>query len=303
VILSATAAPVELSVEVGRARAVAGSDLDLVVGARASRDVEVTGVEVDLVVRMRFIHREAGLLGTASMTRSTRTEVPDSREVPGPWPLAQGEAVRLPLQLHVPQGAPGTTRSDLVEIDWSVRVRLHAVGHTYAEARRSITVLTAAPDRVHVALTPPVVQTRGVAELSFDAVPSRFLVPGRALSGTLGITPLRPEVVRAARVALVLRQVVLRGEWIGDDPSRNPAYQENERDTQLASATLAEGLELVPGQPVGLDFVLPVRTSLPAPSVGTPPFTVSWILRGVLERRWRRSPFVELELHGRTLPG
>jgi hypothetical protein len=300
VILAAAAAPVELSVEVAQPRVETGSPVDVRVAARARRDVEVTGVEIALVARMRFIHREAGMLGPAAMSRSTRTEVHSVHEVPGPWPLAAGESVTLPARLAVPETAPGTTRSDLIDIAWSVRMRLNAVGHTYAQARSEIVVLSAAPDRLHVAMSPPAAESRGIAALAFEDLSSRVLVAGRPLAGTLVLAPQRATTARSVRVAILMRQQVHRGEWVGDDPSRNPAYRPNERSAQIAAATVADALELVPGRDVRLPFTLPVRPALRAPSLGTPTFAVRWVLRGEVDRGLHRRPFVELELHGRT---
>lgn len=290
----------ELSVAAATPLLVAGSVVDVRVDVRALSSIEVSGVEVALVAQMRFIHREAGMLGTASMGRAKRTEVHSSKEVPGPWPLAAGESVTLPVRLDLPEAAPGTTRCDLIQIEWSVRGRLEAIGYSYAQARREVVVLSTASDLAHVAVTPPVSDSRAIAELAFENLSSRFLVPGRPVSGTLAITPLRAGTVRAARVALLMYQHVHRGDWVA---SRSAAYQENSRATQIGGVILAEHLELAPAADVRLPFTLPVRRILPAPSLDTPAFSLRWVLRADLDRGLRRAPFTELELHGRTVRG
>ena len=302
VILSASVAPADIGVRVAHPTVVAGSTLDVEVFARATSGVTVTGLEVALVARIRFIHRELGFIGASSMSRSKRTEVHAVHHVPGPWPLASLEAVTLPVRLQVPESAPGTTHSDLVEIDWEVRVRLSATGFTYAEGSLGIVVLTAAPDRAQVAIAPPTGESRGVASLSFEGLSSRVLAPGRELSGTVAILPERRVAVRGVHVSLLLRQRVHRGEWTNDDPARNPAFQENERDSAISHVAVADALGLVPGHPVRLPFTLPARPELPGPSLHTPAFTVDWLLRADLDRGLRRRPFVEVELHGRTAP-
>jgi hypothetical protein len=101
----------------------------------------------------------------------------------------------------------------------------------------------------------------------------------------------------------VLRQQVHHGEWVGDDPSRNPAYQEHDKDTDVAVVRLADSLDLSSGVPIRLPFTLLVPPDLPAPSLDTPHFTLSWLLRATLDRPLRPNPFVEVELHGRTAHG
>lgn len=298
VILLARAAPVDLSIAVARTPQVAGSAVDIEVEIHALGDLEVSGIEVAAVAEMRFIYQEAGMFGPATMGRAKRTEIHDRRAVPGPWPLSAGESITLPARLQLPEDAPGTTRTDLIEIRWNVRVRLEAVGYTYAEALREVVVLTTAANLAHVAIRPPAGDSRGTAQLAFDEVSSRFLVPGRAVSGTLVITPLRAAVVRSARVAILLRQRVARGEWV---QARSEAYQPIERSTQIVSRTLAEGLELTLETCARLPFTLPVRPALPASTIDTPAFSARWMLRAELDRGLRRAPYTEVELHGRTV--
>jgi sporulation-control protein spo0M len=300
VILAATIAPVELSVATDRVEVLAGAQIPVVVRCLAHRDVSVQSVEVALATKVTYLHKEAGLLGSRFTGTAKRTEVHAVHEVPGPWPLAAGESVALPVTLVVPADAPGTARSPLVGISWVVRVRLHAVGHAYAEVLRSFVVLSRAADRTVVADRPPVIADRRFAALAVEGLSSRYLLPGRPLSGSVAVTPKRPGSARSVQVALVLRQEVHHGEWVGDDPSRNPAFQENDKDTDVAVARLAEALELDPGTTMRLPFTLLVPDDLPAPSLDTPHFTLSWLLRATLDRPLRPNPFVEVELHGRT---
>jgi len=301
-ILSASAAPVEIEVQAPTSAAT-GSDLDLAIGCRAADDVEVTGIDAALVARMTYAARQIGMPGAASVFRGRRTEVHSEQHVPGPWPLARGESVTFPVRLHVPETGFGTARSELVAIEWSARVRLGAKGHTYAEASQVIDVRSDAGDRAFVAMSLPRTDDRGVAALSFGRLSTRVLSPGRALSGTVTITPLRLAVARAARVVVVLRQQVHHTEWEAVDRSRHPDFVENERETLLSAAQLGEDLELSPGRPLSLAFRLPAKPALPAPSIQAPPFRLNWILRAELDRGLRRRPFVEVELHGRTAPG
>ena len=163
-ILAETVAPVELAVATDRVEVVTGAQVPVVVRCLAQRDVSVRSVEVALATKVTFVHKEGGL-GSRYTGTAKRTEVHAVHEVPGPWPLAAGESVALPVTLVVPADGPGTARSPLVEISWVVRVRLHAVGHAYAEVVRSFVVLSRAADRVGVATSPPVAEDKRFARI------------------------------------------------------------------------------------------------------------------------------------------
>lgn len=113
----------------------------------------------------------------------------------------------------------------------------------------------------------------------------------------------RAASARGIRMELVLRERVHHGRWIGDDPARNPCDQVTETYTVVATTVLAGGLHLDPIQPLWLLFTVPAPPRLPGPSLQTPEFTLSWVLRGVLDRALRPDPYVEVELCGVTTPG
>lgn len=300
-ILAAGAAPVEVGITVGAVEVAAGSGVAANVHIRATREVKVRAAEVALAARVTYRYRDGGLLGSSVLTPARRTDVHATHIVPGPWPIAAGESVVVPVTLTVPAHAPGTSHTPVVDITWVVRVRIQAEGYLDAEEARSFVVRSPAADRAHVATGDPVVEDRRRARVRIEELASRSVRPGRPVVGTLVVEPLRPVSARAVRAAVVLRQDVHHGEWVGDDPSRNPANQELSRDTVVSALTLAEGLVLVPGEPRRLPFTLLMPEDLPAPSLSTPNFTLSWLLRGWVDLPLRPDPFVELELHASTM--
>lgn len=300
-ILAAGAAPVEVGITVGEVEVAAGSALAATVRVRATRDVKVRGAEVALVARVTYRYRDGGLFGSSVLTPARRTDVHATHGVPGTWPIAAGESVVVPVTLTVPANAPGTSHTPVVDITWVVRVRLQVEGYLVAEEARSFVVRSPGADRAHVASGDPVAEDRRRARLSVEDLATRFLRPGRPVVGSLVVEPLRQISARAVRAAVVLRQDVHHGEWVGEDPSRNPANQELSRDTVICARTLAEGVVLVPGQPTRLPFTLLLPGDLPAPSLSTPNFTLRWLLRGWVDLPLRPDPYVELELHASTM--
>ena len=85
--------------------------------------------------------------------------------------------------------------------------------------------------------------------------------------------------------------------------ARDPSDQGTEAEMVVATAQLAGCLLLDPTQPLWLPFTVPVPPRLPAPSLQTPEFTLSWVVRGVLDRALRQDPYVDVELRGVTTPG
>lgn len=301
VLLAATAAPVAIELS-AVPEMVDGARVALQVRCVAARDVVVRGGEVAVVAQVAYRHRELGMTGGRFASRVRRTHVHAEHPLPGPWPLAAGEAVMIPVTIPLPTGW-GTAHTPLVDITWAFRVRLRVEGYLAAEARRTFVLLSRAAARAEEVSQPPVAESRGCADLRIESLSTRWLGPGTPLSGTLVITPARPCGVRGVRLALVLRQQVHHGEWVAPDPSRNPAYQENELDTEVVVRPLAGRLDLVPGAEVRIPFRLVAPPDLPAPSLSSPTFTLSWLLRAVLDRPLRADPFVEVPLHGRTTRG
>ena len=290
---------VGVTVEIPQA-VLPGESFDVVVSASAVGGRVLAG-EVSLVSRVAYRYRQFGPYGGAATLPADRSEVVD-RQTLSPVPVDSAESVMGAVTVRVPVDALPTVTGELVQIAWRVVVRLDVPGAPDAVASRTVRVVSAAADRAFVALEPAHVVDRRTAVLSFDTLSSRRLTPGLALTGTLTAAPLRPATVRAVRVELVLREQVHHGPWAGDDdPAVIPEGQAKETDTPVATATIATGLHMA-SESQHFPFVLAVPQVLPGPSLHTPEFTLSWLLRGVLDRVHRQDPFVELELQAATAP-
>ncbi len=295
------AAAIKLDVQLPVREFVEGSVIDLAVRGVVERDLTVAGGQVDLIRTVTYRYRNRA--DEFSLTPARSAEVVTRRVLPAGGRYLSGEQLYETVCLDVPADGPGSVTGDLVRVQWAVRAHLRVEPSGDAEATRKVVVFSRASDRAWVQRTPPVWQDRRCAVLAFESLSSRRLVPGSWVSGVLTVAPRRAASARGIRVELVLREQVHHGPWIGDDPSRNPCDQSTEKDTVVATTVLAGGLQLDPIQPLWLPFALPVPPRLPAPSLQTPEFTLSWVLRGVLDRALRPDPYVDVELRGVTTPG
>jgi hypothetical protein len=205
------------------------------------------------------------------------------------------------VTLDIPPDGPGSVQTDLVEIGWAVHARLHMASRG-TPRWPGPSWLSQARDCARVAQAPPVLEAQGCAVLGLESLSSRRLVPGVPLSGVLTVAPLRSASARGIRLDLVLVEHVLHGPRVTDDPARNPAHEDKYADTVVASLPLAEHVRLDPSQPLRFEFTVPVPPQLPAPTTRMPNFTLSWMLRGVVDRQLHRDPSVAVELQAVTTP-
>lgn len=280
-----------------------GSTISGTVLGEALTDLDIRGCEVALIRTTKYLYRQGNVYGGAASVPARSTEVVAARGLPCAGPIQAGNSLALPFTLAVPTAVPGSVAAALIQIQWAVRVRMQASGSTPKEFTRPIVVLSRASDLTAVTDAPPEAVDRGLVALSFVSLSSRRLLPGTTITGMLALDPQRPGSARALRVELRLREQVLRGPWIGTDPTRNPADQAREQDTTVARQVVAHHIEMDPSSPVALPFRLQVPDPLPSASLSTEQFRVSWILRGVADRALRPDPYVEVELHGATAPG
>jgi hypothetical protein len=83
-------------------------------------------------------------------------------------------------------------------------------------------------------------------------------------------------------------------------PEPGPAGQV--RRDRRRQRVLANHAGLDPGQLLRYEFTLPVAPRLQAPTIRAPAYTLTWMLRGVVDRQLRRDPCVAVELHAVTTP-
>jgi len=302
VFIPAAEALISLELDLPTREATEGSVLTGAVLAEAGGELQVMGCEVALIRTTRYLYRQGNFYGGAATVPTRSTEVVASRGLPCAGQLPAGGQLMLPFVLTVPAEGPGTVAAALIQIQWAVRIRMQVSGSPPKESTHPIVILSRASDRDHVTAAPPQAVDRGLVALHFGSLSTRHVRPGGLITGTLGLDPRRPGSARGLRVELVLRQRVMRGPWIGTDPTRNPANETKETDTVVARQPLAHHIELDPSVPVELPFQLHAPTRLPSPSLANELFSLSWILRGVADRALRLDPYVEVELHGATAP-
>jgi hypothetical protein len=73
-------------------------------------------------------------------------------------------------------------------------------------------------------------------------------------------------------------------------------------DQVVASLPLADHVGLEASRPLRLEFTLSVPPQPQAPRLRMPNFTLSWMLRGVVDRRLHRDPCVAVEVQAVTIP-
>ena len=293
-------ASLALNVQLPGREFVEGSVIDVVVRGVAGREVTMVGGDVALIRTVTYQYRFVSAYGGFSTASDRNAEVVTRQSLPAGGRLSAGQQFLESVALAVPADGPGSVTAALLRIEWTVHARLQVEGSSDVEVTRQIRVLSRAAGRASVEGRPPMVVDRGCAVLALESLSSRRLVPGSSLLGVLTVTAQRPVSARGIRVELVLRELVHHGPWIGEDPAHNPAYQDKEKDTLVVSALLAVYLELEPSHPLRIPFTLSVPRILAAPSVQTPEVTLSWVLRGVLDRARRQDPYVEIELRGVT---
>ncbi len=209
--------------------------------------------------------------------------------------------------LVVPADGPASADTTLVSVDWALRTRLAVDGEPPAQAVEKIQVLTLAHALEPVAGAPPRAQSAGHAIVTIDGLASRRVAPGTRLSGSLGVRPLHPGLIRTVRLELVLREQVLRGHapgvGHGGRPGRAAPDPRKDEESVVGSVELAAGVEVTDSlAALTFPFELVVPPSVPAPSVATPYFELSWVLRAVVSRALHRDAVTEVDLVLASLP-
>jgi hypothetical protein len=272
------------------------------VRTRAVRDVVLQGGDVTLAAALSYRYITGGIFG-ATYSSVARSTIEAARQaLPAPTLLRAGQGVEHQVLLTVPAEGLPTVDCELVSIEWTVRatVRFEGRGRLAAAPVALVVLSEGGPEPAEPAPS----GRRPLVRL--EAVRPRRVGRGSRLTGEVVLAGRRGTAgVRAARVELVLLQVVPHGPLLGDDPARSPYVAEKEDEAVVAKAALAlpdaEALT-APGD-VRLPFALDVP-ALPAPTLRTDDFTLRWVVRAVVSRRvagfprWARS---EVEVVGSTL--
>lgn len=292
------AAPMSVEVLFGPGHVTEGEAAELSLRVTAEQDLTVVGGRVDLVRREMFFHHLAGMFNA----RARHTSVVTSAPLLGWGRMRAAERLEIAeVSLPIPAGSLGTTDAAIISVAWEVSVHIVAEGAPESVVTAPLIVLTRALDRVLDATQPPSADGRGWADVGVEGLATRQLRPG-VLAGSVVVSPRRAWPARAVDVALLRREHVEHGIWLGDDPARNPPDQEKDREVTVARQRLADQVQLEPGRVERFPFALQVPEAPLAPSLQTQEFEISWVLRAWVVRPWRRSPFVEMGLHAPTAP-
>jgi hypothetical protein len=284
---------VQVEVSVAEETVVAGQPLEITVRLIVDGRLEISGAEVELdrdaaVTRSR---RQWSGAGGPVSARGSAVLARADLDVAGP--LLPGKHLIRRTTLTVPSGE-ATIAGQLVQQEYTVRARIHAVGRR-GEAATGVRITAPGAGREGVPDEVPAVEDAGFAVLGFEELSSRQLVAGVPVTGTVTVTPQQTGRARGARVELVLAEHV---------PARadEPTEEDREAATVVTAVPVTEHLDLEPGRVLRWPFSLRVPLPLPAPSISTPEFTLRWLLRAVLDRPLRPDPSTTVELWGTTVP-
>jgi hypothetical protein len=266
-------------------------------------DIVVRGGEVTLVRTVIYRCRHAKAFGGAHAAPDRRSEIIDRQVLPaGGERMTAEDHVVARTTVLVPPDEPGTVAGTLVDIRWVVKAHLAIDGGPDIDLARTIKVLSGSMGGCGVNQQPPVVIDWGCAVLGFDSLKEQRITPGSEVSGVLSVASNGPLSARGLRVELVLRENVLHGPWLGEDPVPNPGHQEKEAEVVVATTAPASQIDFLQAENRRFPFAFTVPEQLAGPSLRTPEFTLTWILRGVMDLAWRPDPRVEITMLASTTP-
>lgn len=250
-----------LTVEVVRADVVDAGRVDVVVSLTAGHDVLVDGGEAELVRTLALTRRERNRNGAGSTVSRRTGSVLGRVDLGAPGSMATGETRRLRAVVPVPGSGEASIAGELVQQDYTVRVRFR-MGEQRLEATRAVHV-PLAPAPSSLLESPAVVDHAEVAVLAFEDVPSHQLHGGVPVRGTVTVSPSVAGRARCVRVDLLMI------EHVSATPGE-PLQEDLDASTVVASVTPVDHVELRPDRVVRVPFTLPVPDRLPAPTVRMP---------------------------------
>ncbi len=255
--------------------------------------------EVTLTRTIAYRYRQEAADGGTHLATARRTEVVARQALPAASCDREGVGYDVEALLPVPAQGPPSADTELVSVDWAVRVRLDVGAAWPAQAVAKVAVLTSGAAFDGTVARPPHTDDRGHTVVAIDRLSTRRIAPGTSLRGDVVIAPLHPGPIRSVRLELVLLEHVPSG-------AAHPPDAVGRKDT----ATVVAVVELVSSIQVGddlqalrLPFVLDVPDPLRAPSMVTPEFELCWALRAVVSRPLHRDAYAEMDLQAVTVSG
>jgi hypothetical protein len=211
-----------------------------------------------------------------------------------------GETYRARATVTVPALNLPTVRGELISISWILRVRISARGDVESVGEGTFTVQSAATGCAPDAATEPEVTGRSTAALELAELSGRVLSNGRSLAGKVRVAP-HHGTLRSVRVELVMREAVAYGPAGPGDAAGRQQKHPRQTENVIVFATLEKDLPST-GQEAVLPFELTAPRFLPAPSLESRNFRVSWQLRVTADVPHRPDPQLRIGLLGVTAP-
>ncbi len=277
---------------------VEGESFSVDVEAVAERDVVADTVLLEVVQVIDYGYGRTNLHGVIYTARDRSTTVVAQQSLPPAGSVMAGETYRARAVVAVPALNLPTVRGELISISWIIRVRISARDDEESVGEGTFTVQSSAAGCAPDAETEPELTGQKTVSLELIRLSGRVLTNGTPLSGQVRVAPHHGSL-RSVRVDLVMQEAVAYGPAGPGEghPQKHPRRTEN----VIVSSVLEEGLP-VTGEEAVLPFELAVPRFLPAPSLESRQFRVTWQLRVTADVPHRPDPQLRIGLVAVTAP-
>lgn len=282
-------------------RAVAeGESFSVDVEAVAERDVISDSVQLEVVQVIDYGYGRTNLHGVIYTERDRSMTVISQQPLPPAGSVMAGETYRARAVVAVPALNLPTVRGELISISWILRVRMSARDDEESVGEGSFTVQSAASGCTSDATTEPELRGHTTVTLELVDLSGRVLSNGTPLTGQVRVAP-HHGTLRSVRVELVMREAVAYGPAGPGETEGRPRKHPRQTENVIVSSTLDTGLPSTGKEDV-LQFELAVPRFLPAPSLDSRNFRVTWELRITADVPHRPDPQLRLGLVAVTAP-
>lgn len=279
---------------------VEGESFSVDVEAVAERDVTADSVLLEVVQVIDYGYGRTNLHGVIYTARDRSTTVISQQPLPPAGLVMAGETYRARAVVAVPAMNLPSVRGELISISWILRVRMSARDDEESIGEGTFTVQSAAASCTSDAATEPELTGRNTVSLELGDLSGRVLSNGTPLTGQVRVTP-HHGTLRSVRVELVMREAVAYGPPGAGDAEARPQKHPRHTENVIVSSTIDQGLPSA-GKEELLPFELAVPRFLPAPSLDSRNFRVSWQLRITADVPHRPDPQLRLGLVAATAP-
>jgi hypothetical protein len=261
---------------------------------RAVVEGENFSVDVEAVAE-RDVVADAVLLEVVQVTT-----VISQQPLPPAGSVMAGETYRARAAVAVPALNLPTVRGELISISWILRVRMSARDDIESVGEGTFTVQSAAAGCTSDAATEPEVTGANTVSLELADLSGRVLFNATPVTGRVRVAP-HHGTLRSVRVELVMREAVAYGPGGPGNAEGRPQKHPRHTENVIAASTLEKDLPST-GKEAVLPFELAVPRFLPAPSLDSRNFRVSWHLRITADVPHRPDPQLRIGLVAVTAP-